>query len=141
MFARDGSNQDSAFVAGVIIVLVVIIVNLIMYFLERWSERVKNGGSLFSKTKTVKGEAAQMVRVAEARREFERRSRSAAMSKKLFIYGISLTVLGEVLYIVKEICRRAEQFRAVRRGLFDGARRGAERHRHRRAHRGHRQKQ
>ena len=71
MFARDGSNQDSAFVAGVIIVLVVIIVNLIMYFLERWSERVKNGGSLFSKTKTVKGEAAQMVRVAEARREFE----------------------------------------------------------------------
>ena len=57
--------------AGVIIVLVVIIVNLIMYFLERWSERVKNGGSLFSKTKTVKGEAAQMVRVAEARREFE----------------------------------------------------------------------
>ena len=31
------------------------------------------------------------------------------MSKKLFIYGISLTVLGEVLYIVKEIlqARRA----------------------------------
>jgi phosphate transport system permease protein len=43
MFARDGRYLSNAYVAGVIIVIIVITINLIMFFLQRGSHRIKNG--------------------------------------------------------------------------------------------------
>ncbi|MDR2202297.1 MAG: phosphate ABC transporter permease subunit PstC [Clostridiales bacterium] len=45
MFARDGRYLSDAYVAGVIIVLVVIAINLIMYFLRRGSAVLKDGAA------------------------------------------------------------------------------------------------
>ena len=43
MFARDGRYLSNAYVAGVIIVIIVITINLIMFFLQRGSHRIKKG--------------------------------------------------------------------------------------------------
>lgn len=44
MFVRDGSMMDSAFICGVLIIFLVIIINLVMYFLQLAGNRVANGG-------------------------------------------------------------------------------------------------